>query len=249
MATPPLPPNLRRALTVITVYGVLSSLAIVVLVYVALRGADRPSFDEIEVHRITVLNESGLPALVISGQGRLPGPTADGREYAQELSGGRTTASGMIFFNEKGDEVGGLTYHGRLTDDGFTSYGGVTFDQFQHDQVVSVQYSGDATGHAAGVHVWDRSTDISIAELLELVDARRVATGAARDSLDAVVADLRAGGLGTHRIFLGSRNRTAALTLEDTSGRPRIRLYVDSTDMARLEFLDESGTVVSSFPE
>ena len=261
MTTPPLPPALRRTLTVIRVYGVVSSLAIVLLVYMAIRTPERSSFEEIDVRRINVLNESDLPALVISGQGRLPGPTADGREYAQELSGGRTTASGMIFFNEKGDEVGGLTYQGQRTEDGFTSYGGITFDQFEQDQVVSLQYSGgtSASGgapdsgversHSAGVHVWDRSPDVSIAELLELVDARRVATGATRDSLDAVVAELRAGGLSAHRIFLGSRNRTATLTLEDTSGRPRIRMYVDSTDVARLEFLDESGAVVRAFPE
>lgn len=249
MTTPQVPAELRRALTVIKVYGVVSSLVILLLAVVIVRGASETAFDEIDVHRINVLNESGLPALVISGQGRLPGPTADGREYAQELSGGRTTGSGMIFFNEKGDEVGGLTYQGSRGEDGFTSYGGVTFDQFEQDQAVSMQYSGGPSGHSAGVHVWDRSTDISIAELLELVDARRLATGATRDSLDAVVAELRAGGLGTHRIFLGSRNRSASLTIEDTEGRPRIRMYVDSADVARLEFLDESGALIAAYPE
>ena len=154
----------------------------------------------------------------------------------------------MIFFNEKGDEVGGLTYRGDRTEDGFRSYGGITFDQFEQDQAVSIQYQGSPTGHAAGLHVWDRSREVSIGELLPILEARRTATDAQRDSLDAVLTELAAGGLGAHRIFLGSRDRTAALTLEDTSGRLRIRMFVDSTDTARLEFLDSEGRVVDAFP-
>jgi hypothetical protein len=238
----------RREVTFLKAYAVVSSLAILWLGLAVLGSGSDASFDVIEVHRINVLNESGLPALAIAGQGRLPGPTFEGVEYAQELSGGRTTASGMIFFNEKGDEVGGLTYQGDFTEDGFRSYGGITFDQFQQDQVVSVQYRGDEEGRSAGVHVWDRSTEIPITELLALVEARRTATGAARDSLDVAVAAMRERSRSAHRVFLGSDDRTASLTLQDTSGRPRVRLYVDSTDVARLEFLDETGAVVSAFP-
>jgi hypothetical protein len=243
-----LPPTVRRELTILKAYAVLSALAIAGLGYVVLGGAAPTSFDEIDVRRINVRHESGLLALAIAGEGRLPGPTFEGREYAQELSGGRTTNSGMIFFNEKGDEVGGLTYQGRRTDDGFVSSGGITFDQFEQDQVVSLSQSTSSAARSAGLNVWDRGTQVSIGRILELVEARRTETGAALDSVNAVIAGLaEAGALGTHRIFLGSRNRTASLTIEDTSGRPRIRMLVDSLDVARLEFLDEAGTVVRTF--
>ncbi|MDZ7780021.1 MAG: hypothetical protein U5R14_08845 [Gemmatimonadota bacterium] len=62
------------------------------------------------------------------------------------------------------------------------------------------------------------------------------------------MAALRERSASAHRIFLGSEDGTATLTLEDTSGRPRIRMYVDSTDPARLEFPDEAGEVVSAYP-
>lgn len=237
-----------RQLRFLRIYAGLSALAIAWLAYSALSDDGVDEFDRIRVQRIDVMSESGLPALSIAGHGMLPGPTFEGREYAQDLSGGRTVASGMIFFNDKGDEVGGLTYHGEFTDDGFSSYGGITFDQFQQDQVVSLQYQGDQDGRAAGVHVWDRSTEIPIIELLDLVAERREATGPARDSLDARVAAMRERSASAHRIFLGSENGTATLTLEDTSGRPRIRMYVDSTDAARLEFLNEAGEVVRAYP-
>jgi hypothetical protein len=155
----------------------------------------------------------------------------------------------MIFFNERGDEVGGLTFVGRLTDDSYQAGGGLMFDQFRQDQIVGVQYQDDGTNRSAGYHVWDRSTEVSIARILELVDARRTATGAARDSVEQVIEELAAAGLGAHRVFLGSRNRTASLGLQDPDGRVRLRMSVDSVGTALIEFLDEEGNVVRTIPE
>jgi hypothetical protein len=248
MPSPSVPDRVQRRLRFLELYAALSSVALVVLVLAAFQGPARQELDVLDVRRINVLNASGQPALVIAGHGRLPGPTFEGTEYAQELSGGRTQASGMIFFNERGDEVGGLTYGGRLTDDAWQANGGITFDQFRQDQVVSLQYQDDGASRAAGVHVWDRSTEISIAEILRLVDARRTATGAARDSLEREIEALADRGLGARRVFLGSRDRTAALQLLDPEGRTRLRLSVDSLGAARLEFLDEDGQVVDALP-
>ena len=240
--------RIHRELRLMRIYAGASALAIAWLGYAQLEGRGATEFDTIRVARIDVVSASGLPALSIAGHGRLPGPTFEGREYPRELSGGRTVASGMIFFNEKGDEVGGLTYHGHLTEDGFSSYGGVTFDQFQQDQVVSLQYQGSEDDRRAGVHVWDRNPDVSVLEILDLVSARRAASGAALDSIESRIAALAARGGSAHRIFLGSENRAAMLRLEDTGGRTRVRMYVDSTDVARLEFLDANGRVVGAYP-
>jgi hypothetical protein len=84
-----------------------STVAIAVLLLAAFRPPATMRVDTLEVERINILNEGGTPALSIARQGRLPGPTFGGTEYPQELSGGRTTAAGMIFFNERGDDVGG----------------------------------------------------------------------------------------------------------------------------------------------
>jgi hypothetical protein len=56
------------------------------------------------------------------------------------------------------------------------------------------------------------------------------------------------GTLGAQRLFLGSQNKTAALRINDTLGRTRIRLFVDSLNVARMEFLDERGRVVHAVP-
>jgi hypothetical protein len=243
-------PSLRavsRKLRVLEAYAVLSSLALIVLLASAFAPNAR-HVEVLDVDRLNVLNADGSPALVLAGRGRLPGPTFEKKEYPQQLSGGRVQASGMIFFNERGDEVGGLTYSGQLSADRWRASGGLMFDQFRQDQVVGIVYQDDGQTRSAGLNVWDRSTEVSIGRLLELVDAQARATGPARDSLQAQVEQLRRQSASAQRIFLGSRDRTASLLIRDTAGRPRIRLYVDAQDVARLEFLDEGGNVVSAIP-
>jgi hypothetical protein len=242
------PGRVARRLRLLEVYAVCSSVALLVLVVAAFAPA-RQQVDVLQARRVEIVNEDGKYALVIAGRGRLPGPTFEGREYPQELSGGRVQGSGMIFFNERGDEVGGLTYRGQVAGDSYRASAGITFDQFRQDQVVSVQYQDDGTSRRAGLAVWDRSTELSIAELLEVLDARASATGSARDSIERVIEGLRERGGSADRVFLGSANRTATLLLRDKRGRARIRLYVDTADAARLEFLDTAGAVVHAFPQ
>lgn len=240
--------SVRRELRLLRLYAITLTLAIIALFVLALRPPGTLQLESLDVTRVNVVNESGNPALVIAARRKLPGPTFEGKEYPQELSGGRTNAAGMIFFNERGDEVGGLTFSGDLTEDGYGASGHFSFDQFRQDQVVAVQYGDNGSSRRAGINVWDRSTEISIAELLEILDARRTATGAVRDSLDNVVQSLVQQGLGAHRVFLGSQDRTAVLRLQDTEGRTRIRLSVDSMDVARLEFLDADGELLWGLP-
>jgi len=248
MNEPSSPSRLTRDIRFLKLYAATSSFAVLLLMLMAF-APPRHRFQVLQAERIDIVHPDGTLALALSGKGRLPGPTFEGREYPQELSGGRTNAAGMIFFNERGDEVGGLTYHGQIQDDGYRASGGITFDQFRQDQVVSLQYSDNGSSRSAGVNVWDRSTEISIAEILEIVNARANATGAARDSIERVIQGLAAQGLATHRVFLGSRNRTAVLQIRDTRGRPRIVMSVDSTDVPRLEFFDSAGAVIRTLPD
>lgn len=247
MSKPPSPERIARELRVLKVYAICSSILLGALLIGAFT-PDTQTQDLIRARRIEIVNDDDRYALVLAGQGRLPGPVFGGREYPQALSGGRTTATGMIFFNERGDEVGGLTYHGRRTDDGYSANGGIMFDQFDQDQVVGLQYSDDGTRRSAGLNVWDRSPDVAIASIIDMLEARSNATGAARDSIDRAIRATPGIEQSAHRIFLGSENRNATLLLRDVAGRPRIRLSVDSANVARLEFLDETGQVVDAYP-
>lgn len=241
--------RLVREVRFLKIYAAASSLLLAGLLVMGFTQERAPRV--IDVERINVLNPDGGLALAIAGKGNLPGPTFEGREYPQRFSGGRLGASGMIFFNERGDEVGGLMFQGRLGEGGesYAASGALTFDQFRQDQVVSLSYSDNGENRSAGVRVWDRSTEIPISRVLELVEIRDTATGAALDSVNARIRGLRDQGLAATRVFLGSDDRTAMLLLRDTRSRPRIRLAVDSAGVARLEFLDEQGGVVHRVPD
>jgi hypothetical protein len=147
------PTRLARDVRWLKAYSIASSVVLLVLLVSAQVPAGPQRMAVLDVERLNVINADGSPALVLAGRGRLPGPTFEKREYPQELSGGRTTASGMIFFNERGDEVGGLTYHGQLAGERYRASGGLMFDQFHQDQTVGIQYQDDGQNRSAGVNV------------------------------------------------------------------------------------------------
>ncbi|MCI0434519.1 MAG: hypothetical protein L0271_12895 [Gemmatimonadetes bacterium] len=238
-----------RELRFLRIHAVLSSLLMVILLAGAFRPSQNQRFTVIEVERINVVEPGGRLAMVISSAERLPGPILEGQELPAEMSAGRRGSAGMLFFNARGDEVGGLTFRGQETNGTYAAGGIIAFDQFKQDQVVTVQYSDRGTSRSAGVTVWDRSTTVSIHELVSLIQASRQGAEPGRAEATQRLQQLQQSGtLGAQRIFLGSQDRMAALRINDTQGRPRIRMYVDSANAARLEFLNERGEVVESWP-
>jgi hypothetical protein len=213
-----------------------------------LSGFTRRQPPVLSVERLNIVDSTGALALVLSNAVRLPGGTFAGREYPQSFSG-RGRSAGMIFFNEVGDEVGGIIYEGAPRDSLYRAFGHLSFDQWKQNQVVAVQYQDNGTTRSAGLRVWDRPTDDPLEQQFALAQ-QMVATppGPARDSLDRERLRVRARVQGTPRLFLGSEDRTAALELRDSAGRVRIRLSVDSAGTARLAFLDDSGRTTAVYP-
>lgn len=55
----------------------------------------------------------------------------------------RAVSPGIIFFNEKRDEIGGLIFTGNT---GEGQYGQLTFDKFRGDQTTAFQHLEDSAG-------------------------------------------------------------------------------------------------------
>jgi hypothetical protein len=123
----------------------------------AFRQSQKTRFTEIDVERINVVEKDGKLRLTISNAERLPQPIIGGKSYP--LRGGTGAGSGgMIFFNDEGNENGGLAYAGHKTATGYRANGHLTFDQFDQDETVSFSYT-DVDGRArAGFTIADRST-------------------------------------------------------------------------------------------
>jgi hypothetical protein len=227
-------------------YALGSSAALVILLALELAPRSRSTLD---VERVNIRNPDGSLSLALAGKGKLPGPMMDGKSFPPELSKGRTSGAGMIFFNESGDEVGGMTWGGAKTASGYEASEHLSFDQWKNDQVVTLDYNDDGKSSRAGLGILDRPRDFPLTEAIALSQALASATGAQRETLARQMEELqKSGKLGVRRIFLGSEDRSASLRMKDTHGRDRIRLTVDAGDVARLEFLDEKGTVVAAYP-
>jgi hypothetical protein len=241
--------TLERRLSLLAAFNTVALLLLIPLTLAGFTRQDQARFTEIDAERLNIVGPGGVPVLVLANRERIPGPVIDGREYPRAVADGRDLLSGMIFYNEQGDEVGGLIYNGIVRDSGYSAVGHLSLDQWKQNQVVALQYIDNGRTRRAGLRVWDRPTDVPMSTHFDRAALFLDADSATRDSLRRAGVEARQRGeFGVQRLFVGSQNRTAQVQLRDVDGRVRARLFVDSTDVARLEFLDAEGAVVAAYP-
>jgi hypothetical protein len=234
--------SLRRELRFLRAYAIGSGVALVLLTTVAFTQSTQ-TFGEINVARINVKDADGTLRMVISNKDRMHPGVMDGVTIERPRP-----VAGMLFFNDEGDEVGGLTYTGRATDTSKRANAGIMFDQLNQDQTIGISYSETDGRRTAGFNVWDRA-DSPLSDLIkQLNEANRMTGTGARD---ARLAAIRAAAPpGPRRVFVGKNpDRSATVSLADAEGRTRLRLTVDAAGNPRIEFLDETGKVVARIPQ
>lgn len=200
------------------------------------------SFDEINVHRVNIVEPNGKYRLVLANSARYPGLFMAGKEYKHHSRSG----GGMLFFNDEGDEVGGLSYRSNTIGDRREASASLMFDQYKQDQTVGILYNEANGNRTAGLRVWDRP-DASIQPLMEMSDrAARADTEQEKQRIRAeMLAHANAhGGVGSERFFAGKNSQDAIVRLADQQGRPRLLLKVGADGLPSIEFLDEGGKVV-----
>jgi hypothetical protein len=240
--------RLARQVRWLSRYAAASSILLLLLV----TGAFRPSREripELDVERLNVRRPDGRLAVVIAGDERSPGNLVGGRE---RRTGGR--GNGLIFYDTEGNEAGGLVFHAKMNggvDSTLDAGGQLSLDRFESDQVVAMRYLEDpAQGMIAGLQV-SYFTKHGVAEWLAGQDSIDRLPEAARDTARRSLRRhfMQTGRFEVPRVFVGERGRTASIQMRDTRGRERIRLVVDSLDVARLEILDTAGKVQRRIPE
>lgn len=197
---------------------------------------------EITVERINVVEPDGTLRLVISNRQRMHPGVIDGVTIDRTRQ-----EAGLIFFNDAGDEMGGLTYAGRSKNAPTAAEGGIMFDQLHQDQTIGFEYSENEGRRSAGFSVWDRS-DRQLGDIIrKLNEAKRLPDAAARSAAEAQArADMPPG---PRRVYVGkNRQRAATVSLADGNGKPRLTLTVDADGNPRIELLDENGKVTNRWP-
>jgi len=97
---------------------------------------DRNMIAPPKVGRINVVDANGALRMVISNKDRMHPGMMDGKMIDRPRP-----VAGLLFFNEEGDEVGGLSYTGREVNGRGRANSGLMFDQFKQDQTVGITYS------------------------------------------------------------------------------------------------------------
>ncbi len=196
----------------------------------------KQKFSEIDVERINVVEPDGTLRMVISNKANFPGIIIKGKEDPHPT---RKTA-GMLFFNDEGTENGGLIFGGSKDKQGkVSSYGHLSFDRYEQDQVFTVEADEEGRAIAAQSCAFRCATTYPITE--DLADANRIAK-VPKDNAEVWRKFRATTPHSEPRVYLGrSPDRSVALRLKDVQGHDRIVISVRPDGTPILQFLDGQG--------
>lgn len=231
--------SIRRQLRFLHAYAATTSLILVVLAVSAFRQPAPPrNMGEITAERINIVDADGTLRLVISNKDRMHPGVIGGKVLQRPRP-----YAGFVFFNDQGDEAGGLTLTGREADGHRMADAGLNFDQLGQDQTIGFGYTEEDGQRTSAFKVWDRP-ESSLSDLIDKLNAANAIPNQA--NRDAAIAQLRANApTAAQRVFVGKTpDRVASVLLADGQGHNRLALKVDASGNASLEFLDADGKVV-----
>ena len=186
-------------------YTMLSTTVTGVLAIAAFtRTTAKPHFAEIDVERINIVEADGRVRLTISNAERSPGWVFNGTTVP-----GRPKEAGMIFYNDEGEENGGLIFGGKKVDGKAQSYGHLSFDEYDQDQDLTLDYQENNGVRNAGIRFFDRP-DVPI--MTQVTKQREIATMPDGPAKDLAMRAMRAGY--ANRLYVGrDKQKTAIVQL------------------------------------
>lgn len=227
-----------RDVKFLKIYAGVVTLVCGILLLTAFQANNKTKFSEIDVERINVVEKDGSLRMVISNSARQHQGIAGGKLIKRT----EPREAGILFFCESGDECGGLAFSAVKTGNKVEAYGGLTFDQFMQDETVKLAYVDSDGWRRVGVTIQDRSNIPAPEWETQYEKVRKMPRGPERDAaMKPLSAPMRA-------FFGKTRENGSGLVLADTEGRTRISMIVDVSGQPRLNFLDEKGNVIQSFP-
>ncbi|HAY3536463.1 MULTISPECIES: hypothetical protein [Elizabethkingia] len=230
--------SLKRKLNFLTTYVIISSLAFIIFILSGFRDKEKKeSFDELTVKKINVVGEKGDLRMVISNEHRQHPGIMNGEKLPD-----RERSSGIIFFNSSGDECGGLVYDGNEKDAGLV----LSVDKFRDDQIMQLQYMENTQNYDRkyGLQIWDYPKEKTFnermrrfKELDKLKNKEEQQQAIKKMKTDSLLME--------DRLFIGKNfNKDVGLFIKDQKGKPRIKIYVDKNNEAKIEILGEDGKAV-----
>lgn len=245
--------RLRRQMTLLWAAVAVLALALSgAVIRIATTTSSSP--DVLTVERLEIVEPDGSPALVLANSQRPAVATIDGHLLMEGQEEERRGVPSIIFFDGKGDEVGGMLFGVREAPGGYFAVRHLSLDANDQDQTVVLAHYQDPEGSTSGLSIADRPAHSLLDSLAQL----GLSAGASREQLHAAMEQLPEDGrearrrelFGTDRAFFGSaRSGEAVLTLRDGEGRQRIVIEAPSDGEPSIRILDAEGAVVLRLPE
>lgn len=140
-----------------------------------------------------------------------------------------------------------MIFGGETDEDGNVSaYGHLSFDQYEQDQVITMNATEGGGLRKAGISVWDRP-EYSTEELMRIVEAAKDLPEDERRARIAAFLDQHEAA--QPRMYLGkSQSGAVSLRLNDPEGRERLVIEVGADGTPLVKILDAAGEVVERWP-
>ncbi len=225
----------------LTIYSGVLTVVFAVTVLCGFAMMRNPRFGIITARRINIVEPDGTVRLTISNRADFPGGWIHKKESPRP---DRRDAAGMLFMSEEGTEQGGLIWGASQLPDGtIENHGHLSLDQYEENQIFALD---------AGQEGKDKFSRITIADQGDYpVEEKRKAEERIGKLPEAKQDDAWAEFFANHRhdvkrMVVGrAPDGSVGLSLRDGNGNVRVRLEVQSDGKSVLQFLDESGKVVS----
>jgi len=245
--------GMNKELVFLRTYAVATAIGMIFLIAWTFHKNGNQKFSEIDVERINIVEKDGTVKMIITNVERFPssGDFVNGNE----AHGSRQKTSGMLFFNEEGLECGGFIYSGQKTENGHEAGMSFTHDQFDGDQVMQMltrDIKREGRRAVSSLLVFnDREEGESQAKMYKALKELELLKNDP-DVYQKKIIEYSQEGMfkSTPRIMLGkTMEQNNGLFLFDNNGIPRAKFFVDSANNAKLDFFDEEGNIIASFPE
>lgn len=194
---------------------------------------------EITTERLNIVGKDGNKYVVISNPEKQALATINGKPINPEET--ERNIAGLLFFNEDGDEIGGLVYGIDSTE----SYQLLTFDQRKNDQIMTLrkdEYLEDGKWKKQyGLLLQDRSEKQSNVIISELNKIRNIADTVLRKNEYEKFYN-NPDNLAPQRLFIGKTySENVGLFLMDKNNKPRLKIFLDENGAPHIESFDENG--------
>jgi hypothetical protein len=203
-----------------------------------------PQFGIVTVRRINIVEPDGTVRLTISNRADFPGGWIHKKESPRP---DRREAAGMLFMSEEGTEQGGLIWGASQLPDGtIENHGHLSLDQYEENQIFALDAGQEGKDKFSRITITDQG-DYPVEEKRRAEE--RIGKLPENKQDDAWTNFFTTHRHDVNRLILGrAPDGSVGLSLRDGSGKVRILLNVQSDGKSVLQFLDESGRVVSEFP-